>query len=91
MDHTKFGGSLPRAFSPGLSSIGAAGFMARHSNDANFEGLAHMASVGNAADEEEKKMANTFGSIQALIDKQPGAALMNNYPLSEDELGAPPV
>ena len=26
VDHNRFGGSMPRAFSPGLSSIGAAGF-----------------------------------------------------------------
>ena len=60
--------------------------MARHSNDANLEGL-----NGNNNDlEEEKKMANTFGSIQALMDKQPNNAMMN-YPLSEDELSALPV
>ena len=35
-------------------------------------------------------MANTFGSIQALMDKQPNNAMMN-YPLTEDELSARPV
>lgn len=35
VDHNVFGGSFPRAFSPGLSSIGAAGFggIRRKSND----------------------------------------------------------
>ena len=64
--------------------------MARHSNDANFEGINPISSVGNNNEEEEKKMANTFGSIQALMDKQPNNAMMN-YPLSEDELSALPV
>ena len=65
--------------------------MARHSNDANFEGINPIGSVGNNHDEEEeKKMANTFGSIQALMDKQPNNAMMN-YPLTEDELSARPV
>ena len=64
--------------------------MARHSNDANFEGINPIGSVGNNNDEEEKKMANTFGSIQALMDKQPNNAMMN-YPLSEDELSALPA
>ena len=63
--------------------------MARHSNDANFEGINPIGSVGNN-DEEEKNMANTFGSIQALMDKQPNNAMMN-YPLTEDELSARPV
>ena len=63
--------------------------MARHSNDANFEGINPIGSVGNN-DEEEKNMANTFGSIQALMDKQPNNAMMN-YPLTEDELSARPI
>ena len=63
--------------------------MARHSNDANFEGVNPIGSVGNN-DEEEKNMANTFGSIQALMDKQPNNVMMN-YPLTEDELSARPV
>ena len=34
-------------------------------------------------------MANTFGSIQALMEKQPNSAVLH-YPLSEDEMGALP-
>ena len=53
LNYVKIGGSYPRAFSPGLSSIGAAGFLARNSAEAN-EGLNHFGSLGNNDLEEEK-------------------------------------
>ena len=75
VDHNRFGVSAPRAFSPGLSSIGAAGF-----------GMNGRNSVGDAKEDEERKMGNTFGSIgigathinQNMISAVP-------YPYSEDE------
>ena len=91
VNHAKYGGSAPRAFSPGLSSIGAAGFIAMNSGGQIPDGA--MGSIGvmnpQQNDEEEKKMGNTFGSIQALMDKQPDSAILH-YPLSEDEMAALP-
>ena len=80
VDHNRFGGSMPRAFSPGLSSIGAAGFGI--GGRVSVEGVAEQKRGQN----EESKMANTFGSIG--VDA-PNA--FNNgmnvvpYPFSEDE------
>ena len=54
MDHQRFGNSYQRAFSPGLSSIGAAGF----NGIRTIEG----ANENNEQLGEERKMGNTFGS-----------------------------
>ena len=67
---------MPRTFSPGLSSIGAAGFKAVRNRQVD-----EAMGVNDFRAEEEKRMVNTFGSN---IGGNGAAGPGMNYPFSED-------
>lgn len=72
IDHQRFGNSYQRAFSPGLSSIGAAGFNGIRTIEGAME--------NNEQHGEERKMGNTFVSVDVNPE-----LMGQQYPYSDDE------